>query len=608
MAGVIRRLPEPLVNQIAAGEVVQRPASVVKELLENAIDAGANRIEVHVRDAGKSLVQVIDNGCGMSAEDAVLCFERHATSKIARLEDLQAISTLGFRGEALASIAAVAQVELRTRRPEDAYGTCVRIEGGRLKGVEACSAPVGTSVSVRNLFYNTPARRRFLKSDATEWRHILNVFRRLALCYSRIAFTLFYQGEPVYVLPPEALLDRLARLLEPSGPEDWVAVREETPYVALQGYVAKPVFSRISRGEPFWFVNGRYVRHRPLDHAVYSAYGELIPRESHPPFVLFLTLDPRHVDVNVHPTKEEVKFDDEPALHAVVRAAVRRALGEARVVPEAVWYGARLVERTGPPPKTEFGTGPSGSALPKTALMPQGVLRPLSAPYSEACRDSAEGDRASAKPEKPLEPKEAWDPLQEARLFWQLHNRYILVQIRSGVLIVDQHAAHERVLYEQALHALEGGLPATQQLLFPHTLVLPPEDFELLKELAHDLCRLGFVLKWGAGRQVSLLGVPAEVRPGREQTILQELLARYKRYQHAEVSSSSREALAKALACQMAVKSGDVLSPSEMESLLHHLFACQMPYACPHGRPTIIQLTLEELDRRFGRIGHLERA
>nr|WP_304189745.1 DNA mismatch repair endonuclease MutL [Rhodothermus marinus]MBO2493128.1 DNA mismatch repair endonuclease MutL [Rhodothermus marinus] len=597
---LIRIMPESLANKIAAGEVVQRPASVVKELVENALDAGARHITVILKDAGKTLVQVVDDGCGMSPADARLCFQRHATSKIRTIDDLERIHTLGFRGEALASIAAVARVELKTKRAQDAAGYRVQIEGGQLIAAEPCATANGTSVAVRNLFYNVPARRNFLKTPATEFKHIIETFQVLALSHPEVGLTLIHDDVEIYRLVPETdpspaerLRRRIGTLFGPEYALQTIPVEETTSYLSVRGFLGRPELHRKSRGEQFFFVNRRYVRHRYLEHAVTSSYEHLIPEGAHPFFVLFLELDPKHVDVNVHPTKAEVKFDDERGIYGVLRAIVRRALGMADLVPQLESAAAVTVPsdvaQTAAAPRTEV----SGAT-------------PLRMPPGEVSRRlyAVEPDTVEPIPQQTVLPSSVRPESDEETpehdtLIWQVHDRYILTQIRSGLLLIDQNAAHERILYERALRNLESGFGLSQQLLFPQTLEFSPADFALIEELMPELRALGFDLELFSGRTVVVRGVPDDIRPGDERTMLEDLLAQYKA--NMPLQLPSRENLARSVARRNAIRPGTRLTEKQMRTLIDQLFLCETPYVSPTGRPTMIRLTLEELERRFGR-------
>ena len=623
--GLVRVLPETLANKIAAGEVVQRPASVLKELMENALDAGASHVGVVLRQAGSELVQVVDDGCGMGPNDAAVCFGRHATSKITSAEDLERIRTLGFRGEALASIASVAHVELKSKRRGDAAGTCVRIEGGTCVDQSPCAAPDGTSVAVRNLFFNVPARRNFLKSPATEFKHLVETFQFLALSNPEVGFTLVHDEAEVYRLAPSdagfdaALRSRLVELVGEREEDALVPVAEATSYLSVRGVVGRPGIARRSRSEQFLFVNGRTIKNRSLDHAVAAAYDDLLPKGTYPLFALFLTLDPRHVDVNVHPTKTEVKFDDERGIYGFLRAVVKKALGDADVIPSlGDGFPTDRVSRsvvTSVPAEirsVQFGSSggegtPSGpsSALPSAvSFQPASRPQPLAARFDEDLPFDVAPESATSIPSdaRPLEAEAAEDDLDAGARppVWQLHNRYVVTPIRSGLLLLDQRAAHERILYEQALAALDGGLASSQQLLFPVTLEFSPGDYELLEELLPDLGRLGFELTPFSGRTVKVEGVPSDVQVGRERLILEEVLEQYKAYRDG-LQLHVRDNLAKSLARRSAIKAGKPLSEKEARSLIDQLFTCKMPYACPNGRPTMIKISMEELERRFAR-------
>ena len=621
-------MPETLANKIAAGEVVQRPASAAKELIENAIDAGADEVMLVLKAAGSELIQVIDNGCGMGPEDAIDSFRRHATSKIRSIEDLERIQTLGFRGEALASISAVAQVEMKTKRVQDDAGLLIRIEGGAGVTTEPCATPNGTSIAVRNLFYNVPARRNFLKTPATEFKHLVETFQFLALANPSVAFTLIHDDNEVYRLtaapsddPYDALRHRIRELMGKEYAENLIPVEETTSYLSVSGFVSQSEFNRRSRGEQFLFVNGRYVKNRSLDHAILHAYEGLLRDGSYPFYAVFLHLDPRHVDVNVHPTKAEIKFDDERGVYGFLKAVVRKALGSADLTP--------LLDEAPPERQgsaiTPASTFEAGSMQPMTISRAAGSGQGPSAGSSrtlEVQREEGEERRPFAAPGDLSErlyapqPEEAERMLASAAmteddeekperaegepLLWQLHNRYVLTQIRSGLMILDQHAAHERILYERALQSMKSGFGLSQQLLFPHTVDFSPAEYELLKELVPDLRSLGFDLELFSGRSAVVRGVPADIRPGDERRILDDILEQYKSYQ-SELQIKGRENLAKSIAHRSAIRTGARMSAKEMRMLIDQLFMCEMPYASPHGRPTMIKISIEELDKRFGR-------
>ncbi|MEM1093946.1 MAG: DNA mismatch repair endonuclease MutL [Bacteroidota bacterium] len=622
---IIHVLPETLANKIAAGEVVQRPASAAKELIENAIDAGAGAITLVLKRAGSELIQVIDDGCGMSRPDAETAFRRHATSKVRAADDLERIYTLGFRGEALASMAAVAQVEMKTKRAQDATGVRVQIDGGSLVQIEPCATPRGTSIAIRNLFYNVPARRNFLKTPATEFKHLVETFQFLALSHPRIGFTLLHDDNEVYRLQSrvdaswaEAMPQRIVELLGDNYQDMFVPVEETTSYLSIRGFVGLPTFTRRSRSDQYLFVNDRYIKSRYLNKAVAQGYGTLLPEGSYPFFSLFLSLDPRHVDVNVHPTKAEVKFDDERGIYAFLQSVVRKAIGQHLLTPQV-----NPREETSPslpstgiqvtrPTATPFSVGrvdtPTGTSRSKTswssnaARQGAGGARDWERLYQnplESAKEQTE-ERASIA-SAATKPSLAHQQTADGALLWQLHDRYILTQIHSGLMVIDQNAAHERILYERALQSMANGFGLSQQLLFPQTFDFSPADYALVRELWADLQALGFELEEFGGRSVVARGVPVEIRPGDERTVLEDLLEQYKSYHQAGGTLKVRENLARSLARKSAIPVGKRLQEKEMRSLVDQLFQCSAPATCPNGRLTLFELSRDELDKRFGR-------
>ncbi len=630
MAASIHILSPEVANRIAAGEVIQRPASAVKELLENALDAHATHITVIVKDAGKALLQVMDNGDGMSAEDSRLAFQRHATSKISRPEDLERISTLGFRGEALASIVAVAQVELKTRTASEDVGTLIRIEGDELREQAPTACERGTSVLVRNLFYNTPARRNFLKTNLTEIRNITDVVTRMALAYPEVGWLYVSNDEPLLDLRPGSFEERLREVFGPKQFDSMVRLHESTDYLAVDGFIGKPSMIRKSRNDQYLFINRRMAVNRTINHAVFHAYEHVLEKGAYPFFVLNLTLDPRTVDVNIHPSKMEVKFENDSNIYRFILAVVRKTLAANDLIPTlSIQQGEGLADLD---QRLRFdGGGAQGlpaqvhTKLPTAANWP-GAFAPTV--DQEVVTAPEELDKVFARIERRLEssqpapsmqqsvefsskerilthqavrPAGEDDPVKESRAIWQLHNTYILSQIRTGLLIVDQHVAHERILYERALANFERDLPASQQLLFPQTVQLSADDYALVKEIEPHLQRLGFDLKLFGKNTVVIEGIPADVRVGNESIILQDVLNEYKNNEHAQ-SMDARDNVAKSFACKAAIKAGDKLSTTEMIVLIDQLFATSMPYVCPHGRPVVVKIPVEELHRRFGRM------
>lgn len=613
MTNIIQLLPESVANQIAAGEVVQRPASVVKELMENAIDAGATQVQLSVRDAGKTLIQVVDNGCGMSETDARMCFERHATSKIREARDLFSIRTMGFRGEAMASIAAVAQVELRTRRPEDELGTRVVIEDSIVKVYEPCQAPLGTSVAVRNLFYNVPARRNFLKSDLVEMRHILEEFQRIALAHPEFSFSLYHNDQELFHLVAGNLRTRIVKVFGEAVNKKLVPVQEETEILSISGFVGKPDYFRKSRGEQLFFVNRRFIRSPYLHHAVMSAYEGMLPSDTYPLYVLFLDIDPSRIDVNVHPTKQEIKFDDERLVYNYLKVAVRHALGIHNVTPTLDFeQEPAFLARP-----TEWPEMPSPPERVADRLRGEhsGPERPTTESQLRYWQRLFEGlDTPDILPSKATDPLlekadlstenlvEIGDSLLDAtkmqRTPYQIHGQYIISHIKSGFLLIDQQAASERILYERYLEALRQQPAAVQQLLFPKNLDLSPADAALLRSILPEVNRLGFDIAEFGGNAFVIHGIPAVTLAGMtEEVWLERLLEQYKNNTAPNVGIHER--LAVALARSAAIRAGQVLSVAEMQGLVDQLFACEQPYRSPSGRLCFITFELEELQRRF---------
>jgi DNA mismatch repair protein MutL len=599
-------LPDHLANKIAAGEVIQRPESAVKELLENALDAGATRITVQVREGGKTFIQVADDGAGMDEQDAVTAFLRHATSKILTYEDLEAIRTFGFRGEALASIAAVSQVTMITRRREEEIAVVVKMDAGKSPAVSRAAREPGTTVTVQNLFFNVPARRKFLKSTSTEFRHIHDAVQRAALSRPDVAIEFVSDDEKVFRLSAGSLEHRIIDLFGEPQMESLIPLREETQTISLSGYVGKPSFGAKSRAQQFLFLNGRFIIHRGISHAVQSAYEHLIEPGTFPFFVVFLDLDPHHADVNIHPSKMEAKFDDEQGVYRLVASAVRKCLGSSDFVPSISFGGkgndaSDVALRFGK--RQHFWPGDSGSdevwRFPDHPLTPGATDRP------EAGGVQPQGERYASLFGPPISVSSASatdipSGVMPSSSVWQLHNRYILSPIEGGLLIVDQHVAHERVIYERAMKRFGRPEQASQQLLFPHTFAMTAGDYSLLEDLLPHLEGIGFEIKLFGKNTAVIEGVPPEVRSAEERTILEEVLGLYRDYSRT-APLEVKENVAKSFSCRSAIKSGDPLTDPEMRSLLEQLFAAQMPYVCPHGRPIALRVPLEEFDRRFGR-------
>lgn len=609
-------LPDNIANQIAAGEVIQRPASAVKELLENAVDAGATEIKLVVTDAGKTLLQVTDNGSGMSETDARLCFERHATSKIKNIEDLFHIRTMGFRGEALASIAAVAQVELKTKRAEDDAGTLLEIENSIVTRQEPVAVPKGTSIAMKNLFFNIPARRNFLKSNAAEMRHIVDEFTRVAMSFPHILFTLTANGQQVFHLEKGSLKQRIVQLLGNTYNAKMVSVKEETDYMNIYGFTGKPETAKKTRGDQYFFVNNRFIRSAYLNHAVMNAYRELIPSDSFPMYVLFIDMDPEQVDVNVHPTKQEIKFEDEKIVYAFVQATVKHALAQFSVTPALDFdldAGIQQLPSVAKPFTTDQKETAAASPLFKgfTQKHQAHFIERPSATELKHWKDFYE----PVKKEEVLFEHEINPPSPQAFItvkskmafaidddtdLVQVLNAYILFPAENSFLLVNQQAAHERILYQQMSDAAEGKPITTQSSLFPVTIDLVPADVVLLNELLPCFQQLGYAIEPFGNNSFVIQGTPADLEPGDEKQIIDFTLEQYKHF-NSEVKISGREKLIRSLARQRAIKSGTRLTEREMRQLLTDLFQCQPFNVAPDGNPTYLEFKQEQIERMFGK-------
>ncbi|QDK83413.1 DNA mismatch repair endonuclease MutL [Spirosoma sp. KCTC 42546] len=679
MLNVIQLLPDSIANQIAAGEVVQRPASVVKELLENSVDAKAKSVQVIIREAGRNLIQIVDDGLGMTETDARMSFERHATSKIRSSDDLFRIRTMGFRGEALASIAAVAQVEMRTRRASDELGTLVRIEGSDIKAQEAISCLPGTNILIKNLFFNVPARRNFLKSNSVEMRHIIDEFQRVALANPEVGFSLFHNDQEIYNLPAGKLSRRIVDMFGKSYREQLNFCEEQTPYVTVHGYIGKPESAKKARNEQFFFVNNRFIKHNYLHHAVVGAYEGTLPEGSHPFYVLFIDIDPSHIDINIHPTKTEIKFDDERSVYAIMMAAVRKAVGVYNLSPSldfdsdvnflagvrpdtsksqsggtavlqptskvngpgtssarpitpswASGAGQPALERTSlrtdaldkaagsgfdvpKKPNTDRPSvnnwktlyeGVAGTEIPETSLDPGETggdwLGPSKQTTALQDQPSAEsepitmGSRANQLPVG-LESSEQGVPmLVEDENIVQVQNRYLLAPIKSGILLIDQRRAYERILYDQFHTALTKQNGVSQQLLFPKTITLAPVDFQLALELREDLTHLGFEFDELGANTFVIRGVPTLTMGENEEELFANLLAQL-RADTGRLKLDKIESMARSMARRSSMHHIARLSATECRALVNQLFASTNPSYTPTGEPVTVVLTLDKI-------------
>ncbi|MCB0402070.1 MAG: DNA mismatch repair endonuclease MutL [Flavobacteriales bacterium] len=609
MADVIKLLPDSVANQIAAGEVIQRPASAVKELMENAIDAGATSISLVIKDAGKTLIQVNDNGVGMSETDARLSFERHATSKIKKADDLFNIHTKGFRGEALASIAAIAQVELKTKKEGQELGTKITIEGSEVKEQEPCTGGQGSSFSVKNLFYNVPARRNFLKSNAIEIKHIIEEFQRVALVHADIDFSMYNAGNEVFNLKKGSFRQRIVGIFGDKYNQRLVPVKEETDLVSIEGFVTKPEFAKKTRGEQYFFVNNRFIKSPYLNHAVQSAFDQLLSGDQFPSYYLKLTIDPKTIDINIHPTKTEIKFEDERAIYAIIRTSVKQALGKNNIAPTLDFeqessFNVPLLKSTDTIKAPTIKVNPDYNPF-KTESKPAAAPKKQSAQNWGNLYQSFEKDVAAIRQESEPEEKQQviasnWEDDQEEQeqTLLQLHNKYILTQLKSGFLIVDQQRAHERILFESYFRNLEKGKGSVQQLLFPETVELTHADAALMAELLSEIKALGFDLDKLGRNSFVVNGVPAELKNQQVKKSIELLLEQFKRNEN-DLKLEKHESLAMAMARSASIKSGKKLGYEEMKVLVDKLFACEMPYSLPNGKPTIITLNLDDLNKQF---------
>ncbi|OXG08877.1 DNA mismatch repair protein MutL [Flavobacterium araucananum] len=632
MSSIIQLLPDHVANQIAAGEVVQRPASVVKELLENAVDAKATDIKLIIKDAGKSLVQVIDNGLGMSVTDARLCFERHATSKIRKAEDLFSLHTKGFRGEALASIAAIAHMEMKTRQDQEELGTHIIIEGSKFVSQEVAVLPKGTSFAVKNLFFNIPARRNFLKSDTVEFRHVMDEFQRVALAHPNIHFTFYHNGSEMYNLPGAGYRQRIVGIMSGKTNEKLVPVNEDTEIINVQGFVCKPEFAKKNRGEQFFFVNDRFIKSGYLHHAVMAAYDGLLKDGSQPSYFLYLQVPPNTIDINIHPTKTEIKFDDEQALYAILRASIKHSLGQFNVSPVLDFDRDANLD-------TPYHYKDLEGETP--TIQVDGTFNPFTDDktnqhYSKAGSGSGSGFSSGSGSgsysgyNKRVEPTTSWESLyvgletdtiesspftfeneevtsslfndheieQTSQGTYQIHKKYIVSPIKSGMVIVDQQRAHQRILYEQFLLNMTVNQASSQQLLFPLDLFYSSDEMTLIEELKPSLETTGFVFEEAKLDHIVISGIPVNITESEVSMVIEQLLSDLQDGIPAS-SYSQNDTIAKSMAKSLAVKTGSYLTEKEQDNLVNGLFACKDPNISPFQKPTFITMRVEDIDKKF---------
>lgn len=626
-SSVIKLLPDNVANQIAAGEVIQRPASVLKELMENAVDAGATHIQVIVKEAGKSLIQVIDNGTGMNDEDAKLCFLRHATSKIKQADDLFELNSKGFRGEALASIASIAHVELKTKTAEADLGQLIKIEGGEISEEISCSQETGTSFSVKNLFFNVPARRKFLKSNNVEGRHINDEFTRIALTHPEINFTLHVNDQLIYKLGVSNFQQRIIAVFGKNYKEKLVPIEEETDFISLSGYIVKPEFCKKSRGEQFFFANKRFIKHNYFHHAIKQAYEDLIPQNSHPSYFIHLKVNPQDIDVNIHPTKTEIKFSDERSIYAIIKTVVQRSLNRHSLAPTLDFeretsFDTPVVNWDKPIKTPEikvdknynpFNTSDSSSnnwskggsfKVDKTERNAswEKLYEDDHNPSGQA-EDSGTSETVNNTSEPfiettPSQEKISYEGHAEVGFYKQLKNKYLLTENEGGILIINQKRAHERVLFEHFLNLFDEQQVSSQQLLFPETIEVPAKDMSIMEALLPDLIKLGFDISLFGKNTFVVNGLPSDIHNHSAKDLVEDLLTQFNE-DVTNLKLSQREKLAVSMAKKMAIKYGQKMETEEVKTLCEQLFLCEYPLTSPTGKPTLISYNLSLIDKQL---------
>jgi len=589
MSEIIHVLSDAVANQIAAGEVIQRPASVVKELMENAVDAKARTIRVLIKDAGKTLIQVVDNGIGMSEKDAVRCFERHATSKISTAEDLFSIRTCGFRGEALASMAAVAEVSLKTCQKGDELGIHIRMAGSKLESKEVVHAPVGSNFQIRNLFYNIPARRKFLKSDQTEFRHIINEFNHVALTHPEIEFSLIHNESEIFQVPASNLRQRIIGIFGKSASSYLIPIESETTLITISGFIGKPEHARRTYGEQFFFVNNRYIKHPYFHKAVMNGYDQILAADHIPSYFIYFSIDPSHLDVNIHPSKTEVKFEDERAIWKILLASVKKAIGKNNLSPSLDFNTEGVIDIPVLSKDTE---------IRQPAIDTNPGYNPFAGEntYEREKRSTPYLDERFEGWEQLFEPKPGTSINVRKNL--QIRNKYILSAVKSGVMLIDQRRAHERILYERMLNALENQQPLAQQSLFPETVTLNAADYQVCLEMIVPMEQLGFDIRDFGNNSVVVHGFPSDIKPVGAADTLELMIEQYKTLQGLN-NTQHAERISRAAAKASAIRYGKQLSDIEMQELIDQLFACENPNQTPSGSLIVKIIDLEELDAHF---------
>lgn len=615
MPDIIRILPDSVANQIAAGEVIQRPASAVKELLENSIDSGAGEIRLIIKDAGKTLIQVMDNGCGMSETDARLCFERHATSKIKEANDLFAIRTMGFRGEALASVASIAHVQMKTRLHNEELGSCIELEGFEVKSQTPCPCEKGTSISVKNLFFNVPARRNFLKSDSAESAHIMDEFFRIAIAHPEISFTFHHNNKPVFILDKANLKQRLIALYGNPYNERLLTVEQKSETIHVHGFTGKAEFAKKTRGEQFFFVNNRFIRHAYLNHAVESAFKDLLPEKAIPSYFLFIDVDPKTIDINIHPTKTEVNFQDGSFIYAILRSSVRKALGMFTLTP-TIDFDTNPAAEVPPPPKNYIPPQPTVKIDPDYNPFKSKEKKPLppdplrssqrgNANWEELYKVLENKNTSGTSPDEPEIKPEHQNKMiiesdDETKLsgqnIFQIHNRYIITSIKSGLVIIDKYRAYERIIYEQMTERPENKRFSIQQLLFPQVFDLPAPDAELMKEMLGDFKDLGFEINEFGNNSFIINGVPADLTDEDVKELVENIIENFK-MTTLFAKIDKRQQIIISLAKSMSKRINKPLHETEMLDIVDRLFACKVPYASPSGKNIFKAVSMDEIDK-----------
>lgn len=585
MGNIIRLLPESVANQIAAGEVVQRPASAVKELLENAVDAGATEIKLIIKDAGKTLIQVIDNGCGMSEQDVRMCFERHATSKIKNANDLLAIRTLGFRGEALASIASISQVELKSKRVEDEVGTAVTVNGSEFISQSPVNSSDGTTVTAKNLFFNVPARRNFLKSNTLELKYVMEEFNRVALVHPNISFQLYNQDKILHQLSSSNLKQRLVALLGNTYNNRLIPIHQETQVVNISGYIGKPEYAKKKRGEQYFFANGRFIKNPYLNHAVENAFRDLIPKEAFPPYFIYLEVDPQTIDVNIHPTKTEVNFQDAKSLYAILHSTIKQSIGHYNLAPVLDFETERSLE-VPPLPKDHPLTPPSITIDLEYNPFEKKRKSQMEINYPTSRRDSQTLDLPGADISAPN--------------VIQIERSYLVSHIKNGIVVIDQQLAHERILYEEFLKSGENKDNGAQKLLLPQTVQVTPDDAEVIRNIIPVMEHSGFEVSDFGHNSFVVHAAPPGIESTTIQSVIESILEAYKA-ETDEFNQHGERELAKTMALRMAIKHGQSLKPEEAEAVIQQLMTCAAPDISPEGKPTMILLSYKELANEFKR-------